>query len=110
MTGLSAPQFYLMHFMPYPDVVPNRPQGQWVDIPNTHFDPKLGHKLYKDYIDELVLGDKLGFDGLVVNEHHATFYSLMPSCQLIASALAVQMKIALCDLTIDRPPCRWNWV
>jgi alkanesulfonate monooxygenase SsuD/methylene tetrahydromethanopterin reductase-like flavin-dependent oxidoreductase (luciferase family) len=89
MTGLSAPQFYLMHFMPYPDVVPNRPQGQWVDIPNTHFDPKVGYKLYKEYIDELVLGDKLGFDGLVVNEHHATFYSMMPSCQLIASALAV---------------------
>jgi hypothetical protein len=38
-------QFYLMHFMPYPDVVPGRPQGQWVDIPNTHFDPEKGHKL-----------------------------------------------------------------
>src|SRR5258707_10414389 len=89
MSTLQPLQFYFMHFMPYPDVVPDRPQGQWVDIPNMHFDARKGHKLYKDYIDELVLGDKLGYDGLVVNEHHATFYSMMPSCSVIAGALAI---------------------
>ena len=30
MSVLDRLQFYLMHFMPYPDVVPGRPQGQWV--------------------------------------------------------------------------------
>ena len=55
MSVVDRLQFYLMHFMPYPDVVPGRPQGQWVDIPNTHFDPEKGHKLYKEYLDELVL-------------------------------------------------------
>jgi hypothetical protein len=40
-----------MHFMPYHDVVPGRPQGQWVDIPNAHFDPAKGRKLYKDEED-----------------------------------------------------------
>src|SRR5882757_1790644 len=94
MAGLLSPQFYLMHFMPYPDVVPHRPQGQWVDIPNQHFDPKVGHKLYREYIDELVLGDRLGYDGLVVNEHHSTFYSLMPSCSIVAGALAMLTKQA----------------
>lgn len=94
MTVVDPLQFYFMHFMPYPDVVPGRPQGQWVDIPNSHFDAKKGHKLYKEYIDELVLGDKLGYDGLVVNEHHATFYSLMPSCSVIAGALAAMTERA----------------
>jgi alkanesulfonate monooxygenase SsuD/methylene tetrahydromethanopterin reductase-like flavin-dependent oxidoreductase (luciferase family) len=89
MSVVSNLQFYLMHFMPYPDVAPDRPQGQWVDIPNARFDPETGYKLYREYIDELVLGDKLGFDGIVVNEHHSTFYSLMPSCSIIAGALAV---------------------
>jgi alkanesulfonate monooxygenase SsuD/methylene tetrahydromethanopterin reductase-like flavin-dependent oxidoreductase (luciferase family) len=89
MSVLDRLQFYLMHFMPYHDVVPGRPQGQWVDIPNAHFDPAKGRKLYKEYIDELVLGDKLGYDALVVNEHHSTFYSLMPSCSIMAGALAV---------------------
>jgi len=94
MSVLHKLQFYLMHFMPYPDVVPGRPQGQWVDIPNSHFDPERGHKLYREYIDELVLGDKLGFDALVVNEHHSTFYSLMPSCSIMAGARAVLTKRA----------------
>jgi len=94
MSVLHKLQFYLMHFMPYPDVVPGRPQGQWVDIPNSHFDPERGHKLYREYIDELVLGDKLGFDALVVNEHHSTFYSLMPSCSIMAGALALLTKPA----------------
>jgi alkanesulfonate monooxygenase SsuD/methylene tetrahydromethanopterin reductase-like flavin-dependent oxidoreductase (luciferase family) len=89
MSVLDRPQFYLRHFMPYYDVVLGRPQGQWVDIPNAHFDPAKGYKLYKEYIDELVLGDKLGYDALVVNEHHSTFYSLMPSCSIMAGALAV---------------------
>ncbi|HEX9383865.1 MAG TPA: alpha/beta hydrolase [Gemmatimonadaceae bacterium] len=94
MSKLQPLQFYFMHFMfmhfmPYPDVAPGRPQGQWVDIPNRRFDPKIRHKLYKEYIDELVLADRLGYDGLVVNEHHATFYSLMPSCSVIAGTLAM---------------------
>jgi len=94
MSVIGNLQFYLMHFMPYPDIAPDRPQGQWVDIPNTRFDPEIGHKLYREYIDELVLGDKLGFDAIVVNEHHSTFYSLMPSCSIIAGALAVLTKRA----------------
>src|SRR5258708_11008621 len=89
MSTLQPLQFYFMHFMPYPDVAPSRPQGQWVDIPNRRFDPKIGHKLYKQYIDELVLADRLGYDGWVVNEPHATFYTLMPSCSLIAVSVAM---------------------
>src|SRR5260221_10981730 len=89
MSKLQPLQFYFMHFMPYPDVAPGRPQGQWVDIPNRRFDPKIGHKLYKEYIDELVLADRLGYEGLVVNEHHATFYSLISSFSVIAHALAI---------------------
>ncbi len=94
MSVLDDLKFYFMHFMPYPDVEPNRPNGQWVDIPNTRFDPEVGQKLYKNYLDELVLGDELGYDGLVVNEHHSTFYSLMPSAPLIASALVARTKRA----------------
>src|SRR3984893_14330284 len=94
MSVLDRLQFYLMHFMPYPDVVPGRPQGQWVDIPNTHFDPEKGHKLYKEYLDELVLGDQLGYEALVINEHHSTFYSMMPSCSVVAGALIARTRQA----------------
>src|SRR6185312_11201114 len=56
--------------------------------PNKHFDPKLGHELYHRYLDELELGDQLGFDGIAVNEHHQTLYGLMPSPNLMVAALA----------------------
>jgi hypothetical protein len=56
MSTLQPLQFYFMHFKPCPDVAPDRPRGQWVDTRNGRFDPKIGHKLYKKYIDELTRG------------------------------------------------------
>ena len=53
-----------------------------------------GHELYQRYIAELVLADELGFDALVVNEHHNTAYSMMPAPNLIAAALIPQIKNA----------------
>src|SRR3979490_1133285 len=94
MTILNDLQFSFMHFMPYPDFGPANPHGQWVDIPNARFGATAVHKLCKESLDELVLGDSLGYDGLVVNEHHSTFYSLMPSCSIIAGALIARTKQA----------------
>jgi alkanesulfonate monooxygenase SsuD/methylene tetrahydromethanopterin reductase-like flavin-dependent oxidoreductase (luciferase family) len=89
-------QFYCMHFMPYTHLPPDheRYESLWVDFPNKFYDPKKGHDLYNRYIGELVLADQLGYDGLVVNEHHSTAYSMMPACSLIAAALIPQTKNA----------------
>ena len=38
----------------------------WVDFPNSNYDPKLGSELYNRYLDEMVLADKLGYDGIVL--------------------------------------------
>ena len=43
---------------------------------------------------ELVLADQLGFDAVVVNEHHNTVYSMMATPNLIAAALIPQTKNA----------------
>src|SRR5215217_1856677 len=59
----------------------------WVTVPNTLFDPAKARGLYQEYIDQLVAADELGFDGLVLNEHHQNIYGLMPAPNLIASAL-----------------------
>ena len=40
----------------------------------------------------MVLADKLGFDGLVLNEHHNTQYSMNPAPNLTAAALIPQTK------------------
>ncbi|HEY2717890.1 MAG TPA: LLM class flavin-dependent oxidoreductase [Solirubrobacterales bacterium] len=83
-------KFNLFHLMPYP-YLPEEYDDFPVSAliwPNKHFDPKLGHELYHRYLDELELGDQLGFDGIAVNEHHQTLYGLMPSPNLMVAALA----------------------
>ena len=54
--------------------------------------PRTGHELYNRYLDELVLADELGFDGVCVNEHHQNAYGTMPSPNLMGAILARQTK------------------
>lgn len=89
-------RFNCMHFMPYAHLPANHKdiKSLWVDFPNTNYDPEKGHALYQRYLKEMVLADQLGFDALVVNEHHNTVYSMMPTPNLIAAALIPQTKRA----------------
>lgn len=92
MPILPDTEFFAWHFMPYtklPEDI-DRHGSLWVDFSNAHFDPEEGHRLYQRYLSELLLAEKLGFDGLCVNEHHATPYSLMPVPSVIAAALIPQ--------------------
>src|SRR5207237_566689 len=73
--------------------------------------PEPGHGLYNPYIDELILAEELGFDGVCVNEHHQNAYGNMPSPNLIASILARQtsrVRIAVVGnaLPLYDPPTR----
>ena len=72
-------RFNFMHFMPYVPLPPNHKDyaSTWVNFPNKYFDPRTAEKLYARYLDELEYADKIGFDAIVVNEHHNTAYSLM---------------------------------
>jgi alkanesulfonate monooxygenase SsuD/methylene tetrahydromethanopterin reductase-like flavin-dependent oxidoreductase (luciferase family) len=82
---------FFFHLMPYADLdlsYTDRHNSAWVTLPNSYFDPAVGHKLYQRYIGELELADQLGFDGICVNEHHQTAYGLMPAPNLIAAVLA----------------------
>ena len=74
-------KFFNFHLMPYADMDVSliREHGSaWVTFPNRHYDPKVGAALYNRYLDELEYADRLGFDGVCVNEHHQTAYGLMP--------------------------------
>ena len=91
----------LFHLMPYADLDLEATKDYptvWTTLPNTFYDPKKGHALYTRYLDELVLGETLGFDGVCVNEHHQTAYGMMPSPIVTASALTQRtskVKIAI---------------
>ena len=84
-------KFYAFHLMPYADLDQDYDKSYdsaWVTLPNTYYDPKKGNKLYHRYLDELEYCDQLGYDGICVNEHHQTAYSLMPVPGVTAGALS----------------------
>src|SRR5256714_1781664 len=102
------------HLMPYPELPDDfREQhpSVWVDIHSSLFDPLRAHHMYNDFMDELEFAAQCGFDAVCVNEHHSNGYGLMPSPNLIASALARRtIATALCvmgnSLALYNPPTR----
>jgi alkanesulfonate monooxygenase SsuD/methylene tetrahydromethanopterin reductase-like flavin-dependent oxidoreductase (luciferase family) len=88
-------KFYMIHLMPFADLdlsYDKHHNSAWVTLPNSYYDPQKGAQLYNRYIDELVLADELGFDGVCCNEHHQNAYGLMPIPGVIAGALVRETK------------------
>ena len=82
---------FAFHLMPYGALdmsYAEEHNSVWLKLPNSYFDPKIGHELYNRYLDELELAAEVGFDGISVNEHHQNAYGLMPSPVVMAAALA----------------------
>lgn len=107
-------KFTWFNLMPWPDLPDNfreEHRSVWVDIPNKLYDPKKGHFVYHEYMDQLEYADSLGFDAIGVNEHHQNGYGLMPSPNIIAAGLArrtSQAAIAVIgnSLALYNPPIR----
>ena len=63
-------------------------------LSNDIYDPQLGAQLYNRYIDENVYAEEMGFDGLVLNEHHSTPFCMGGVMNLEAAILARLTKRA----------------
>jgi alkanesulfonate monooxygenase SsuD/methylene tetrahydromethanopterin reductase-like flavin-dependent oxidoreductase (luciferase family) len=103
--------FHLMPYTELPEDFREKHPSVWVDIHSSLFDPRRAHHMYNDFMDELELAAACGFDAVCVNEHHSNGYGLMPSPNLIASALARRTTdTALCvmgnSLALYNPPTR----
>lgn len=59
---------------------------------NKNFDPAEGSRLYRERLEEYKLVDELGFDGIMLNEHHTAPFCMSPRINLFASMLAVATK------------------
>ena len=55
---------------------------------NSSYDPKLGADLYNRYLDEKIFAEEMGFDGLMLNEHHSTPFCMGGVMNLEAAILA----------------------
>lgn len=107
-------KFMWFHLMPYtelPEDFRDNHPSVWVDIHSSLFKPERAHHMYNDFMDELEYAADVGFDAICVNERHSNGYGLMPSPNLIASALARRTRnILICvmgnSLALYNPPTR----
>jgi len=91
MSSTNRLKFYFFHLMPYPHIPPEETlPSTWVTLSNKHYDPRHGHRLYNEYLNQLVDAERYGFDGVIVNEHHANAYGTMPAPDLIAAYLVAR--------------------
>jgi alkanesulfonate monooxygenase SsuD/methylene tetrahydromethanopterin reductase-like flavin-dependent oxidoreductase (luciferase family) len=64
-----------------------------VVLPNSNYDPQLGHQLLNRYLDEFALCDEVGLD-IMVNEHHSTATCLTVSVSMALAIIARETKRA----------------
>ena len=84
-----------MHIMmfterPYYDVPEDEiiRNASYFGIPNEHFNPEVGGQLYNSYFDEAVYAEQMGFDGVMLNEHHGTPFCMGAVMNIEAAVLA----------------------
>ena len=61
-----------------------------LSISNALYDPETGADLYNRYLDEKIYAEEMGFDGLMLNEHHSTPFCMQGVTNIGAAILARQ--------------------
>ncbi len=65
---------------------------------NKHFDAAAGSRLYQERLEQYQLAEAVGYDGIMLNEHHNAPFCMQPQIQIWAAALAMateRVKIVL---------------
>jgi alkanesulfonate monooxygenase SsuD/methylene tetrahydromethanopterin reductase-like flavin-dependent oxidoreductase (luciferase family) len=61
-------------------------------LPREHFDAETAARTYAEHLEAWEEMDRLGFDGVGLNEHHTTPHGLMNSPNMMAAAAAQRTK------------------
>ena len=61
---------------------------QDLGMSNDSYDPRIGAELYNRYLDEKLYAEEMGFDGLMLNEHHSTPFCMGSVMNVEAAILA----------------------
>ena len=63
-------------------------QSTDLSISNANYNPAVGSRLYNRYLDEKMYAEEMGFEGLMLNEHHSTPFCMQGVTNVGASILA----------------------
>ncbi|MBM3947017.1 MAG: LLM class flavin-dependent oxidoreductase, partial [SAR202 cluster bacterium] len=78
--------------MPWQDPARDWTRGR--DASNREYDPARGYMLYNRYLDEHLYADEVGFDLIMLNEHHSALFCMQGVTNVCTSILARQTKRA----------------
>lgn len=59
-------------------------------FPNKHFNAPAVADLYQQRLEEYLFVEEMGFDGIMLNEHHNAPFCLQPNCNIFAAVLAAK--------------------
>jgi alkanesulfonate monooxygenase SsuD/methylene tetrahydromethanopterin reductase-like flavin-dependent oxidoreductase (luciferase family) len=92
--GLVAVKVYVFDLLPYDAQFEQYKADRHLPypLPGDHFDPKVAADAYQAHIDIWKEMDRLGFDGVGLNEHHTTPHGLMNSPNMMAAVGAQHTK------------------
>ncbi|MGZ6211901.1 MAG: LLM class flavin-dependent oxidoreductase, partial [Candidatus Binataceae bacterium] len=90
--------------VPEDEVIKNR---SFFGVPNRFFDREVGSRLYNEYLDEAVYAEEMGFDGVMLNEHHGTPFCMGAVMNVEAAILArITKKVRIVLLGNPLPTLR----
>jgi alkanesulfonate monooxygenase SsuD/methylene tetrahydromethanopterin reductase-like flavin-dependent oxidoreductase (luciferase family) len=83
-------KFYFFHHHHYNEIPSDQEnyKAAWVTPPGRLFDAEKAHALYERHLRLMRLAEELDFDGICINEHHNTVYSMTPAVSLMGAAIA----------------------
>jgi alkanesulfonate monooxygenase SsuD/methylene tetrahydromethanopterin reductase-like flavin-dependent oxidoreductase (luciferase family) len=59
---------------------------------NKYFDPSEGSRLYNEYLEDYLLAEEYGADGIMLNEHHNAPFCMQARTNMFAAILAAATK------------------
>ncbi len=84
--------------------VPPQPLSQVWPLPGAEYDPEIGQRSFQNAIEQAVVAEQLGLDGISVAEHHYAAASLTPNPTVMAGVLSQRLQRATIALLGATPP------
>jgi alkanesulfonate monooxygenase SsuD/methylene tetrahydromethanopterin reductase-like flavin-dependent oxidoreductase (luciferase family) len=86
-------QVFVVDLVPYSANLDHlKSDGRLPKLTRKYFDPQVVVDTYAQHLDAWVELERMGFDGVGVNEHHSTPYGLMNSPNLMVASIAQRTK------------------
>lgn len=104
MAAYPADEAKVLHSYDHPA---REPGDTVLLLPNRLFDPSEGTRLYRERKAQYLEAERVGFDGIMTNEHHNAPFCMQPRCN-ITSAMLVGITERVKIVQLGNPIPTWE--